>query len=122
MIADRFKLIEGAIIFLVALFVISILLGYTLVSSITKAFIFPVFLHLYFTKSDIESKSFIGFLLMLSFLAVYCLLVMKKPIMPPYLIGMLYICLLICVIKGFNFKQQLNYLDCPTQDGVFVFD
>jgi len=61
MIVDRFKLIKGSVILLAALLVVSVLLGYALVSSISKVFAFPVFLHLYFKKSDIKSKSFIGF-------------------------------------------------------------
>ena len=112
MIVDRFKLIKGAVIFLAALFVISVLLGYTLVSSISKALVFPVFLYLYLTEPGIKSKSFIGFLLVFSLSGIYAVVMAMCSILYSYLTSMpyiiAYICLLVYMIKAFSFRQLVK--------------
>ncbi len=112
MIVDRFKLIKGAVIFLAALFVISVLLGYTLISSISKAFVFPIFLYLYLTEPGVKSKSFIGFLLVFSLSGIYAVILSMCSIFYSYLTSMPYImaylCLLVYIIKEFNFRQLVK--------------
>jgi len=106
---DRFKLIKRAVLFLAILFVISVLFGFTLMSTITKAFIFPIFLYLYLSESEVKSKSFIGFLTIFSIAGIYAVIVALNATFYshlgsiPYVVA--YICLLIYIIKGFDFKE-----------------
>ncbi len=109
---DRFKIVRVAILCLAALFIVGVVLGNTLISSIAKAFIFPIYLYLYLVESERKSKSFTGFLFIFSVAGLYAVVVAFRSNIYshigslPYIAA--YMCLLIYMIRSMNFKTLIK--------------
>jgi len=108
----RLKYIKSAIAFLAILFVIGIVGKFELLSSLSKALIFPLFVWLYLEDSDIKSKLFTGFLLAFSIaelssaLAIFNDAIFLYISKTAYIVG--FLCLLVHMMNGFNTARLIK--------------
>lgn len=71
---DELKLMRVIIYFSISMFTICVLLDYSLLANIAKAFIFPVYLYAYLRRSSQKNKYFIFFLLGFSLTGIHAVI------------------------------------------------